>query len=247
MPDAKSAPDLNTALDLDPAYAANMAAVLRDCGFAGLGTVLDFGCARGQWASALSGLCGQVIGVDISPVSLQRARAAFAAAGAGNATFHDLGETALESLPPLDGITCMDVLPLMAGRDIHALFRFARDRLDRGRPFLCSTRNPRLFLDWLMTGERFRYEGLGGGLRKYAGLATHVLRALARTPIADEPRARYLVLPGTLMALAGDYGFRVARGPAAMAGLDSLRAIEPVYAGPGRHFVHLDWYLLERT
>lgn len=234
-------------LDIDAGYAAAMDRILRDCGFAGLDTVIDFGCARGQWTSALSAICGRVIGLDVTEASLDRARAAFAEAGAGNAEFANVREHALDSLPPVDGLTCMDVLPLMAGSDMHALFRFARDHLPAGAPLLCTSRNPKLLLDWLLTGERFRYEGFVAGLRKYASLGGHVLRSLGRRPVPDAPSARYLTFPESTIRLAESHGFELLRDPGAMRALDAVHVCEPTYAGPNRRFSHIDWYLFAKT
>ena len=68
----------------EDASAEQEVGLLRSLGLDSRSVVVDLGAGTGQFAIAVSGACGRVVAVDVSPVMLQRLEANAAAVGATN-------------------------------------------------------------------------------------------------------------------------------------------------------------------
>lgn len=96
----------------------------------GRGTALDFGCGVGRLTRALAARFGQVYGVDISPVMVERARQLNRQVG--NCTFVQVPDPDFATLPARDfdfiysNITLQHIPPRHSRRYIPSLLRLLR-------------------------------------------------------------------------------------------------------------------------
>ena len=81
--------------------------------------VLDFGCGIGRISLWLGRRVGHVVGVDMSPRMLDKAREAAARQGVSNVTFRQFDGHTLPVDPGRDGVTCVYVLECIL--DDHVL------------------------------------------------------------------------------------------------------------------------------
>ena len=106
--------------------------VLDATGGRGLGRVLSIGCGRGQFELMLAGDAERVLGIDLSPESIDDARAAAARAGVEHVEFAcaDVATFALDE--PFDTIVCIGFLHHLDEAGTRDLLRRLLDRLRPG-------------------------------------------------------------------------------------------------------------------
>lgn len=88
--------------------------------FAPCRSILDVGCGEGTFTQYLTGLASEVVGIDISPTAIARARR-----GVPRAQFHEVSLEAFEPTVPFDVVVAIEVL-YYAGSTTAALDKLRR-------------------------------------------------------------------------------------------------------------------------
>ncbi len=137
--------------------------------------VLDLGCGTGHYCGALAAAGLQAVGIDLDPLMIEAARAAYPAA-----EFHVLDLRGIASLaPPFGGAYCIgNVLPHLPPAGVDDLLGSLRGVLCSGAPLIIQTVN---FDRLLPLREPYRFPDLdaGGGLvfrRRYLPAAGGAVR-----------------------------------------------------------------------
>lgn len=179
-------------------------------------TVLDLGCGAGidlLIASQRVGPKGRVIGVDVSDVMLDRARANVARSGAGNI---ELRQGAVEALPVADGSVdwVISNCVINLSSDKAQVFREIRRVLKPGGRVLVSDIVAEGLPDWIMADAALHDACLTGAISEREYLAS--VRAAGLTDVTavdrftyDDAQLRALtgeLLPAVLSSLSASRG-----------------------------------------
>ncbi len=114
--------------------------LLREARPDGLGSVLSLGCGRGLFETLLAADAERVLGIDVSPESIEAARARAAELGVANVAFErrDIADFAFEER--FDTIVCVGFLHHLSDADGLALLQRMRRHLAPGG--LVHTQDP---------------------------------------------------------------------------------------------------------
>jgi SAM-dependent methyltransferase len=118
-------------------------ALLRMRGPAGLGRVLSIGCGNGLFELALAPHADAVVGIDISPVAIEQARAAADAQGIANAEFRCLPLSQLRWDERFDAIVCLAFLHHVAEAELDSFLRQVHAHVRPGGFFYSQDPNVR--------------------------------------------------------------------------------------------------------
>ncbi len=107
--------------------------------------ILSIGCGDGRRELAMARHAGQIVGVDVSGVAIQRARQRADAMGIDNVEFHveDVGEWKRNLRGQFDAVWCAGVLHHLSDPQIAAVLRSARSALKAGGQFVSMDPNAR--------------------------------------------------------------------------------------------------------
>jgi len=213
------------------------------------GTLIDYGCGAGSWSLVASERFEQVFALDVQPKSLARARELMALNDVDNVEIIDASQSRPQ-LPKADAMIAIDVMTVIRSDHAHEMFAFARDHLAEGGYFLLSSRRVASMIDQMLSLERFKYDGVLYGLRRYAAVTRSALETYYSPRIRDIPRARPYHHVNAVPRLGAEYGFGVVRGPDDLARLEAFQELDWFYKGhrkARRWFRWCDWHLLRKA
>jgi precorrin-6B methylase 2 len=214
------------------------------------GTLIDYGCGAGTWAVIAREQFAQVVGLDFVPKSIARAHELIALNQVSNVSIVNVALEPDYAFPRADAMISIDVMPVMQSDHAHQMFAFAREHLIPGGRFLVSSRRVGSMIDQVLTLERFRYDGVLGGLRRYAAVSRSALETIYAPKVRSIPRARSYHHRDAVPILAEEYGFKVESGPEVLTRLEPVRKLDWFYKGHGktpRFFRWCNWYLLRKA
>jgi SAM-dependent methyltransferase len=121
--------------------------------------ILSIGCGDGRREILVAPYAGHIVGIDLSPVAVQKARQRASGLGAANVEFHAGGTECLEGRfgPPFDAVWCAGILHHLRDEEIFALLRAAASVLKAGGRFVSMDPNARRAVNLFKPFFRRRY------------------------------------------------------------------------------------------
>ena len=217
---------------------STMAEILEGCGFAGMNSVVDFGCSDGGWLWPLSRMAKRVTGIDADGGVIAAAKAIVELNLIGNVELQVSGNLEGVATSSVDGLIMLQVLgPVGRGEFWHGCLQDARRMLRPGGKVLLNSFRPALCFERFITLEGLRTAGLDRQLV----WARHLAQGVFATTLRQDG---YYYAPrrGLLQKFFADSGFEVEYSPARFAA--QFRPERLTYQHKG-YFEYHDWHLLK--